>query len=123
MALDKIYLRKDKKFATKIMGWAESKSEQVVLVADKSINIDHIDALLIFNENQEYSKEIFELKLAFDNKQKSTLKLDINGTLMATVSNLELWFERVQCKTLLILGSEDLVKNENLDRLLNSTIN
>ena len=118
--IDKIYLRKDKKFAKKIMPWAEQKSEQIVLIADKSINIDHIDALLIFNENQEHSKEIFDIKIAFDNKQKSTLKLDINGTLMATVSNLELWFERVQCKTLLILGSEDLVKNENLDRLLNA---
>jgi hypothetical protein len=120
MTLDKIYLRKDKKFAKHMMSWAEKKSDEIVFIADKSINIDHIDALLIINENQQYSKEIFEIKLAFDNKQKSTLKLDINGTLMATVSNLGLWFERVQCKTLLILGSEDLVKNENLNRLLNS---
>lgn len=118
--IDKIYLRKDKKFAKKIMPWAEKKSEQLVFISEKSINIDHIDALLIFNENQEHSKEIFDIKIAFDNKQKSTLKLDINGTLMATVSNLDLWFERVQCKTLLILGSDELVKNENLDRLLNS---
>ena len=118
--IDKIYLRKDKKFAKKIMPWAEKKSEQLVFISEKSINIDHIDALLIFNENQEHSKEIFDIKIAFDNKQKSTLKLDINGTLMATVSNLELWFERVQCKTLLILGSDDLLKNKNLDRLLNS---
>ena len=118
--IDKIYLRKDKKFAKKIMPWAEKKSEQLVFISEKSINIDHIDALLIFNENQEHSKEIFDIKIAFDNKQKSTLKLDINGTLTATVSNLDLWFERVQCKTLLILGSDELVKNENLDRLLNS---
>ena len=70
---------KDKKFAKKIMPWAEKKSEQLVFISEKSINIDHIDALLIFNENQEHSKEIFDIKIAFDNKQKSTLKLDING--------------------------------------------
>ena len=63
-------------------------------------------------------KEIAELRDIFDHKQKPVHKIDINGTLMVGVSNLDLWIERNKCKKVLIIGAESLIENPNLERYL-----
>jgi hypothetical protein len=45
-------------------------------------------------------------------------KIDINGTLMVGVSNLDLWIERNKCKKVLIIGADSLIENPNLERYL-----
>ena len=52
------------------------------------------------------------------NNQKPTLHIDINGTIMVAISNLDLWIERNRCKKIMIIGSNELVKNPSLDRFL-----
>jgi hypothetical protein len=52
------------------------------------------------------------------NNQKPTLNIDINGTIMVAVSNLDLWVERNRCKKIMMIGSNDLLKNPNLERFL-----
>ena len=45
--------------------------------------------------------------------------IDINGTLQVAVSNFQLWLTTNKCKSVLIVGAEELLENENLDRFLN----
>jgi hypothetical protein len=37
---------------------------------------------------------------------------------MVAISNLDLWIERNRCKKIMIIGSNELVKNPSLDRFL-----
>ena len=72
----------------------------------------------MFNESKSLPKDIDEMEQIAKNNQKPTLNIDINGTLMVAVSNLDLWVERNRCKKIMIIGSNDLIKNSNLDRFL-----
>ena len=76
------------------------------------------EGLLLINENQDIEKEMYELHTLFDKKHLPTQKIDVNGTLQVAVSNFEMWLRNFKCSNILILGSEKLVKNENLERFL-----
>jgi hypothetical protein len=95
------------------------KKIDVLTFSEKEDNaLKVIDGLVIFNESKSLPKEIEEMERIAKNNQKPTLNIDINGTLMVAVSNLDLWVERNRCKKIMIIGSNDLVKNPNLDRFL-----
>ena len=76
------------------------------------------DSLLIVSENQSISKENWNLKSLFDKSQKPCYRIDINGTLNVAIANLELWLDSNKSKNLLIVGKDEIVKNENLERFL-----
>lgn len=117
MKLDTIFLKNNTRFSQYIAHWATEKNIQLAEFSDKSEESDEgIDGLVIFNENQELDKEQAETRAHFDNKQKPVHKIDINGTLMVGVSNLDLWIERNRCKKVLLLGADSLLENPNLDR-------
>lgn len=121
MKIDKIILRKNGAFSTLLTSWASEKNFQVEDLTDDNENpSEGIDGLVIFNINQEIDREVAEIRLAFDGKQKPVHNIDINGTLMVGVSNLDLWIERNRCKKILFVGSDSLVTNPNLERYLNS---
>jgi len=122
MKVDKIYLKSGSKFSEKIVDWVAARAKEVVTIADKfHESFDSIDSMLIFNENQSLSKEISDIKSLFDKQQKAVHKIDINGTLMVGMSNLDLWVEQSKCKHLLIIGGDDLVKNHNLERYISAS--
>jgi hypothetical protein len=77
-----------------------------------------MDSLLIFNENQNIGKEILDIKAFFDKQQKASHKIDINGTLMVGLSNLDLWIERTKAKRMYIVGIDELLQNPNLERYI-----
>lgn len=117
--LIKIYLKPSNPFSDKIKFWVESKFQEVIYINEKSSDhLNEIDGLIIFNENQSMSKEISEMKMSVDKQSKPIHKIDINGTLMAGISNLSLWLERSSCNKVLIVGGDELVTNPNLDRYL-----
>ena len=87
-------------------GEAEEGEEEVGMEDEEEVDL------------AELLKEIEEMERIAKNNQKPTLNIDINGTLMVAVSNLDLWVERNRCKKIMIIGSNDLVKNPNLDRFL-----
>lgn len=119
MKVDKIYLKSGSKFSEKIVDWAAARAREVVTITDKfQESFDSMDSMLIFNENQSLSKEISDIKTLFDKQQKAVHKIDINGTLMVGMSNLDLWAEQSKCKNLLIMGGDELVKNHNLERYI-----
>lgn len=119
MKIDKIILRKNGAFSTLLSNWAQEKHFQVEELSEENENLSEgIDGLVIFNTNQEIDREIAEIRQAFDGKQKPVHNIDINGTLMVGVSNLDLWVERNRCKRILIVGNDALVTNSNLERYL-----
>ena len=120
MLVDRIILKLNKKFSNSIEPWATSNCNDLVQLADKNLDIISIDSLLIFNQNQILTQDVSELRVQFDNLQKPILHIDINGTLSVGISNLELWIERNKCRSILILGADDLVNNINLERFLQS---
>jgi methylaspartate ammonia-lyase len=119
MKVTKVYVQTNSPFAEKISEWLIIKKIDILTFSEKEDNaLKVIDGLVIFNESKWLSKEIEEMECMAKNNQKPTLNIDINGTLMVAVSNLDLWVERNRCKKIMIIGSNDLLKNPNLDRFL-----
>jgi hypothetical protein len=119
MKLDKIFLKNNSRFSNLLTNWANQRNYEVEEFIEKKEDPEAgIDGLVIFNQNQSLDKEIAELRDLFDHKQKPVHKIDINGTLMVGVSNLDLWIERNKCKKVLIIGADSLIENPNLERYL-----
>lgn len=119
MKLDKIFLKNNSRFSNLLTNWANQRNYEVEEFTEKKEDPEAgIDGLVIFNQNQSLDKEISELRNLFDHKQKPVHKIDINGTLMVGVSNLDLWIERNKCKKVLIIGADSLIENPNLERYL-----
>lgn len=121
MKLDSIFLKNNSEFAQTLRTWAIENNYDIQEYPDKNEEPDSgINGLVIFNENQTVDKEDSEIRAIFDHNQKPVHKIDINGTLMVGLSNLELWIERNKCKKVLFIGSDTLLQNPNLERYLNS---
>lgn len=120
MSLEIIYLKSDSSFSTRISEWASHIGIQTELYDFKSEDIS-ADGLLLINANQDIEKDIEEIHAFFDVKHFPTQKVDINGTLQVAASNFQLWLTKFKCKSILILGSDKLVENENLERFLERT--
>ncbi len=119
MKLDKIYLKTSSRFSEFLTHWATEKNYSLAEFSEKNDDSDEgIDGLVIFNENQEVDRDILDIRAVFDNHQKPVHRIDINGTLMVGISNLDLWIERNSCKRVLFIGGDMLVDNPNLERYL-----
>lgn len=119
MKLDKIFLKDNSRFSSYLTSWVNELNIEVLEFSSKNEDSEEgIDGLVIFTENQEVDKEILDIRSIFDKNQKPVHKIDINGTLMVGVSNLELWIERNGCKKVLFLGSDVMLDNPNLERYL-----
>jgi hypothetical protein len=119
MKLDKIFLKDNSRFSHYLTSWVNELNIEVLEFSSKNEDSEEgIDGLVIFTENQEVDKEILDIRSIFDKNQKPVHKIDINGTLMVGVSNLELWIERNGCKKVLFLGSDVMLENPNLERYL-----
>lgn len=117
MSVTRIYLRPNSAFTTAISEWAASLG---IPAEEYDIRMEeHLaDGLLLVNENQDVDRELSELHGQFFKKHIPTLKVDINGTLQVAVSGFEMWIRSNKCRHILIVGSEKLVKNDNLQRFL-----
>ena len=120
MQVDRIILKLNSKFSNTISTWATTSCNDLMQLSDRNLDVMSIDSLLIFNQNQVLKQDVQELRTHFDKYQKPILHIDINGTLAVGKSNLDLWIERNKCRSVLILGADDLVGNVNLERFLNS---
>lgn len=119
MKLETLYLKHNSRFSHYLTSWANERNYTIDEFSDKNEDSDAgIDGLVIFNQNQTLDKEIAEIREVFDHKQKPVHKIDINGTLMVGISNLDLWIERNRCKKVLFIGADSLLENPNLERYL-----
>lgn len=117
MNLDVILLNTDGPFAQRISEWASNFGIEVGLYDSRSE--DFPQGLLLINANQDIARDHLELHSLFDRKHIPTQKIDVNGTLQVAISSFQLWLKSNKVTRVLILGSDDLVANENLDRFLN----
>lgn len=118
MKVNSIYLQTETKFAKEIINWLSNSSIEILEFKKQVGQENDIDGLIIFTENQSIDRDCSELRDAFDKKQKPVQKIDINGTLTAAVSNFTFWLERNNCKSILMVASDQIVANPNLERLL-----
>jgi hypothetical protein len=121
MKVTSISLLASNKLSSKVQSWATSMASEVHSVNDKTADFfENTDSLLIFNQNQELSPEILELKARYDKQQKPVHKIDINGTLQVGITNFALWLDSTKSKNLLVIGAEELADNPNLERYLDA---
>jgi ABC-type transport system involved in cytochrome bd biosynthesis fused ATPase/permease subunit len=119
--LSSISLLISNKFSSKVQSWAARMAIEVHAVNDKTADFfESTDSLLIFNQNQELSPEILELKARYDKQQKPVHKIDINGTLQVGITNLALWLDSTKSKNMFVIGAEELADNLNLERYLDA---
>jgi len=119
MKLDTIFLKDNSRFSHYLTSWVNDRHIELQEFSMKNEDAEEgIDGLVIFTENQEVDKDILDIRSIFDKNQKPVHKIDINGTLMVGVSNLDLWIERNGCKKVLFLGSDTILENPNLERYL-----
>ena len=114
MNLKSIYLESESSFSKYISEWATNKGVTTVDYDQKSEELP--EGLLLINANQDIDKDHIEIYTMFDQKHIPIQKIDVNGTLQVAVSNYKNWLNNFKCKNILVLGSESLMKNENLDR-------
>jgi hypothetical protein len=121
MKVSSISLLISNKFSSKVQSWAARMAIEVHAVNDKTADFfESTDSLLIFNQNQELSPEILELKARYDKQQKPVHKIDINGTLQVGITNLDLWLDSTKSKNMFVIGAEELADNLNLERYLDA---
>ena len=121
MKIDKFFLQTHTKFAKSLSDWATDMNVEIEDFHERNIeDLDKMDGLLIFTENQTIEREASELRELFDLKQKPIQKIDINGTLVVGISNFTFWLERNNCKKILVVGSDHLLENPNLERFLSN---
>ena len=119
MRIETVYVIENNKFGKAISEWAEGKRIQVVATTHKNDNLSEIiDGVVLFHENHNFSRDDEETQSDLSNGNKAVHKVDINGTLAATNSNFNMWLDRNRPKSLLVLGDEDVAKNNNLSAFL-----
>lgn len=119
MNIKEIFTAEGSSFGQAISTWAESLNAEVHPIDLKNNELfEGVDGLVLFHETHDITKGNQEILGIFENKQRAISKIDINGTLMVAVSNFSLWMERNKCKSLLIIGADELLKNPNLERFL-----
>jgi len=83
---------------------------------------DVIDGAILFHINHNLSKELNELHKEIDMNNRPIHKIDVNGTLAATVSNFTMWIERNKPERILVLGGDEVENSNNLHRFLTSIV-
>lgn len=121
MTIKSIYVVEGTDFGKSITQWVEDTSIEAIPIEQKNNELlDVIDAVVIFHENHNFSKEDEETHAFLVENNKPGYKVDINGTLAATNSNFTMWLERNKPNSLFILGQSAITKNPNLKRFLES---
>lgn len=119
MIIEKIYLLSTNSFSKCVEEWAAYASVQSQRLSIKKQNIeDLIDGVVVFHENFNKHKNIEELVENLVQLNRPSHRVDINGTMVATKSNFEMWMERNQIRNLLILGDDQLPKNTKFKSFL-----
>ncbi|PWL27286.1 MAG: hypothetical protein DCO96_11095 [Fluviicola sp. XM-24bin1] len=116
MNLQTILTRTENNFGQRLIEWSASRGIATEDFDPRSEELP--DGMLLINANQDFIKEDIELHDQFDKKHIPTQKIDINGTLQVAISNFNLWLTSNKCQRVLIIGSDDLLQNENLERFL-----
>lgn len=119
MNINKLYLINENDFTAAIQNWAIGASFEHIEPANLNNMLEEsIDGAVVFHVNHNFNKEIVDKLKLLENHNLSLHKVDINGTIAATVSNLEMWLDRNRPKNVLVMGCNDVAKSDNLNKFL-----
>lgn len=120
MILEAIFLKEGGQFSAYVREWADQRGIEIVSYEYKPNEDQEPHGLLLINENQDIRRDVGEVYSLFDRKHIPTQKIDINGTLQVAMNSFRMWAEKNKCTRVLVLGDDDLVKNENLERFFSN---
>ena len=118
MLLKNIILRNTDSFESTIQNWAGSNNIGVEIFDGNKELSEIADAVVLFHEDYNISKENASIKDLFSNNAKFSHSIDVNGTLMASVSSFVFWLENHKPNTVLVIGDDKLVENKKFDTYL-----
>lgn len=118
MLLKNIILRKSEDFEASIQKWCDINNIAHVIFDGSQELYELADAIVLFHEDYNISKENTAIKDLFSNNGKFSHSIDVNGTLMASVSSFVFWLENHKPKTVLIIGDNKLIENKKFDTYL-----
>ncbi len=111
MLLKNIILRKADDFEMSIQKWADLNNISHEIFDGSKELYELADAIVLFHEDYNISKENAAIKELFSNNGKFSHSIDVNGTLMASVSSFVFWLENHKPKSVLIIGADKLTDN------------
>jgi hypothetical protein len=118
MKIDRLYFINKSAFTNVMRLWTDEKGIDLTEHPMNEDLLELIDGAVLFHVNHNLNKEFIQLADLIEENNVPTYKVDVNGTLAATLSNFSMWLERNKAKNVLILGHEDVAKSENLNRFL-----
>ncbi len=120
--LEKIYLDEKTSFTEVITSWANTKGFEVEKLTDDEDFHDNVQGAVLFHENYNLDKRVSDWRDFFDKFQVPIHKVDLSGTMNVAISHYSLFLERERCKSIAIIGSEDLLKNEKFAQLIDKLV-
>ncbi|MFD1553144.1 hypothetical protein DNU06_12500 [Putridiphycobacter roseus] len=118
MLLKSIILRKTDEFEAAIQDWSDSNEIKHEIFDGSQELYELADAIVLFHEDYNISKENASIKDLFSNNGKFSHSIDVNGTLMASVSSFVFWLENHKPKSVLIIGDDKLITNKKFSTYL-----
>jgi hypothetical protein len=118
MLLKEVVLRREDAFDQTVINWANNSNINIKQY-DGSLSLyETADAVVLFHEDYSISKENEGIVDLFNDNGKFTRQVDINGTLIASVSSFIFWLENHKPNNLLFVGDDKLAKNEKFLKFL-----
>lgn len=118
MLLKKIILRNRDKFELTVEEWCLKLKINVEIFDGKESLSDTVDALVIFHEDHNISKENKELRELLERSHKPAHQVDINATMNASMSSLKFWLENNKPFNVMLVGDEKIAKSTRLQDFL-----
>lgn len=120
MKVESLYVIAGSELGKYVSKWAEEKGVTINSVSYKSDDLNELlEGVLLFHNNYEISKEDEDVQDELGKRNIATHRVDLNGTLVATLSNVEMWLENHKPGSLLLLGEKNVVQHEHLEDFLN----
>ena len=116
MLIKEILVRRQDSFEQSIQKWADSNAITNTVFDGSESLTDCADSVVLFHEDYNISKENEGVKDLFLNGSKFAHTIDINGTLIASVSSFVFWLENHKPKTVLFIGDNKLTNNEKFNK-------
>ena len=123
MLIKEILVRREEAFEKSIQEWAQVNKINTTVFDGSNSLTDSADAVVLFHEDYTISRENEGVKELFSNDGKFSHSIDVNGTLMASVSSFVFWLENHKPKTLLFIGDDKLTNNEKFAKYLKQLAN
>lgn len=118
MLLKNIILRNSDSFESSIIDWANSNGIDVQIFDGNKELSEIAEAVILFHQDYNISKENKSIKELFSDNGKFSHSIDVNGTLMASVSSFVFWLENHKPSSILIIGDDKLVDNKKFNTYL-----